>query len=114
MAYTTAFFTTFVSNDDTLDLTVVDANGVVVDISTATEITWKMATSETAAATMISKSKTGGTITFITDGTDGQIRVDTTTANWDTAGTFYQQCVVTMPNNTVNVSIGTVWVRASI
>ncbi len=107
-------FVTFVGNDDTIDLTVVNSSGTAVDISTATEITWKLATSESADTAMISKSQSGGTITFITDGTNGQIRIDTSTSDWDTAGTFYQQCIVTMPNNTVTVAVGTVWVRDTV
>lgn len=55
--------------------TVKDQAGAIVDISAVQNITWAMSRAYGATDTL-AKSKTDGSITFVTDGTDGQFEVE--------------------------------------
>ena len=110
MAATTAFFTVFVGENPTLDVTVTDAAGVAVDISSATEITWKLTTKEGEVA-LVSKSKTGTEISLPGGGTDGVFRVATDFVL--TPGTYYQEGIVSL-TNILHTTVGTIWVRDKI
>ena len=67
-------FTIFAGDDHAVTFTVTDDTGAPVDISTASEITWQCARQPRDAA-LLAKSKTGGQITFVTDGRDGAFNV---------------------------------------
>jgi hypothetical protein len=115
MATTNAFITTWVGDDYTFDVLVNDTAGVLVNISGATEITWVMATGESASAS-ITKTKTGGGITLPGGGTDGVFRVALVPGDTSglTAGVYYQEAFTNLSTGIKNVIIGTVWLRAKV
>lgn len=60
--------------------TVKNSSGTVVDISTVTEIVWTARLAGDTAA-VLTKTKSGGQITFYAGGTDGKFQVAITSAN---------------------------------
>lgn len=67
-------FITYQGDDVSPIFTVRDTDGAVVNISTVSQITWSARRNlDTTAA--VTKTKTGGGITFVTTGTDGQFQV---------------------------------------
>jgi hypothetical protein len=74
-------FVTFVGDAVSPIFLVVGSDGVTpVDISGATQITWT-AQRNSADAVALTKTKTGGGITFVTNGTDGKFQVAITSAD---------------------------------
>ncbi len=109
----TVFHQVFAGDDEQLDHTVRDSAGVVVDISTASEITWKMATDEVAATASVTLLKSTGGVTFVTNGVDGQFRVGLSgvLTNGLDPGTYYQEGKTTLASRQLHRSVGTVWLR---
>ncbi len=110
MTNTTVYFRLFIGDDQNLNVTVLDDDGNIVDITSASAIDWTMSADEFASA-VISKSLGSG-IT-ITDGPNGVFRVtlDTTDTESLDSGTYYQKSRVTLGGNRTHVAIGTVWLR---
>lgn len=86
--------------------TVLDKDGNAVDISSASEITFA-ARRSLADPVIVTKTKTGGAITFVGGGTTGQFQValgsvDTTPLT----GYYLYQCVVTMATLPSTTNIG--------
>jgi|SRR5882672_427965 len=67
-------FETFAGNSISPIFTVTNG-GVVVDISTVTEISWSMQLDAESAA-LVTKLKSAGQIVFVTNGTDGKFKVN--------------------------------------
>jgi hypothetical protein len=67
-------FVTYSGDSITPVFTVLTAAGVAVDISTVTDITWTMR-QEGSSTALITKTKSGAQITFVTSGTDGKFQV---------------------------------------
>jgi hypothetical protein len=82
--------------------TVVNSSGVAVDISGATQITWTARTNLDAAAA-ITKTKTGGQISFVTTGTDGKFQVQVNPADTAALTGFYMH-YATITDGAGNVS----------
>lgn len=79
-----------------LIMTVID-DGEIVDISTATDID-----------VILKKPDTSSDINpglFYTDGTDGKIKYTSVSGDFDQAGTYKIQGVVTLPSGTFHTSI---------
>lgn len=68
-----------------IETTVRDDASNIVDISGATEIEWLLKENETDtdANALLTKTQTGGGITFTTDGTDGKFTVKIDTGDTD-------------------------------
>jgi len=88
--------------------------GTPVDISSASEIEFVVAATASGAA-LLTKTKTGGDITFLTDGTDGifLVAIDAAdTATTLTPGQLHYQATVTI--GTIETVIhGTLLLKAS-
>jgi hypothetical protein len=67
-------FTAYLGRDVAPIFTVQDAIGAPVDLSAVQDINWDCQ-ANLSATPLISKSKTGGTIVFVTNGTDGKFQV---------------------------------------
>lgn len=81
-------FVTYQGDDVSPIFTVTDASGTVVDISTVLEITWTCQRNlETAVA--LTKLKSTGGISFVTNGVDGKFQVLLTAANTTALEGFY-------------------------
>lgn len=113
MANTSVFFVVFEGDDQNLNVTVLDAAGNVVDISSATAIDWKMSVDEFTPP-VISKSLGSG-IT-ITNGPAGifQVALVSADTNGLTPRTYYQASRITLSANLSHVALGTVWLRPKI
>lgn len=85
----------------------VTSNGVVVDISTVTEITWTMQLNDSGAA-LITKTKTAAQIVFVTNGTDGKFKVNLLGADTTGKTGFYQHyaTITDSGGNQTTVSAG--------
>jgi len=81
-------FTTYAGDAALPIFTVKDGNGAVINISTVTQISWS-AQRDLPSAPVLSKTKTGGGITFVTDGTDGKFQVSLTAAETAALTGFY-------------------------
>lgn len=88
MTATAQDFTTYAGDAALPVFTVRDGDGAVIDISTVSEIAWS-AQRDLSSAPVLSKTKTGGGITFVTDGTDGKFQVSLTAANTSSLTGFY-------------------------
>lgn len=78
------------------------ATGTPVDISSVTQITWSAQRSQGSAA-VLTKTKIGGSITFVTTGTDGKFQL--ALANADTTGlTGFYLFLATITDNTGKIS----------
>lgn len=88
-------FKTYAGDGAVPIFTVRDGAGVVIDISTVSQIQWT-AQRTLASAAVVSKTKTGGGITFVTNGTDGKFQVALTSADTAALSGFYlHQAIVT-------------------
>src|ERR1043166_8816840 len=87
--------------------TVVNSSGVAVDISSVTEITWTAKLNNDGSA-LITKTKTGGGITFVTTGADGKFQVNVLPADTLTLSGFYLHyaSLVDGAGNVSTVSVG--------
>lgn len=107
MASVNQDFVTFQGDTVTPVFTVKDSAGAVVDISGVTQISWNARRNKTATA-VITKTKTGGQITFVTTGTNGQFEVAITAA--DTAlldGYYLHEAIITDASGSITtVTIG--------
>lgn len=113
MANTTVFFVVFEGDDQNLNVTVLDENGAVVNISTASAIDWKMSVDEFTSP-VISKALAAG-IT-ITNGPAGIFQVALVGADTDGLAPryFYQASRITLSSNLSHVAIGIVWLRPKV
>jgi hypothetical protein len=80
-------FETFAGNSVSPIFTVTN-NGVVVDISTVTDISWSMQLDAESAA-LVTKTKSAGQIVFVTNGTDGKFKVNILGADTTGKSGFY-------------------------
>ena len=76
-------FDIYAGDDVTPIFTLANASGVAIDISSVSEITWT-AQRDMDSAAVLTKTKTGGGIVFVTDGSDGKFQV--VISGSDTAG----------------------------
>ena len=113
MANTNVFFNLFAGDDNTINITVTDDAGDVVDISTVTAITWKLCASERSTTTIISKTLGSG-ISLIGGRTGGifQVAIDSADST-GLDGTYYQASSITLGGDLTHVAIGTIWFRPS-
>lgn len=113
MVNTTGFVVVFAGDATTIDITALDGNGDVVDISDATAIDWKLAQDEYTSPSVHKTLDDGITVT---DGENGVYRVTLSAADTAdlTPGTFYQASRITLDGNRNHVVIGTVWLRANV
>lgn len=74
MASVNQDFVTYSGDSVSPIFTVTNRTGTVVDISTVTNITWQ-GKADADSTAIITKTKTGGGITFVTTGVDGQFQV---------------------------------------
>lgn len=86
---------------------VVNSTGAPVDISGATQITW-IAQLNNDTGILITKSKTGGQITFVTDGTDGKFQVHVDPADTTPLSGFYvhKATLTDGAGNVTSVTVG--------
>lgn len=90
----------FIQNQDYEGIQVTfTKSGAVLDISSATEITFR-AFSQDYSTLHFSGSKTGGEVTFLTDGTDGIAIYNTQATDMDTAETDRGEFEVLFPDST--------------
>lgn len=99
-----------------LDITVLDEDDAIVDISSATEIRWTLAASA-GSASLISpvKSQTGGEITLPGTGTDGVFRVAMVAGDTSglTPGNFYHEADIVLSSVEETTLVGTFTLRPS-
>lgn len=99
-------FQTFAGNDVAPIFTVVDADGTVVDISAATEITWTAREQPSSAASFTLLKSTGG-ITFPATGADGRFQANITAAQTlALAGYYVFWATVVLAAKTYTTSVG--------
>lgn len=82
-------FTTYQGDDVSPIFTVTDASGTVVDISSVLEIQW-FAQRNLETAVALTKLKSTGGITFVTNGVDGKFQVLITKTDTTDLSGFYQ------------------------
>lgn len=94
--------------------TVQDSSGAVVDISTCLEITWWVKQEAEDAVALLTKTKTLGAITFVTDGKDGKFQVALLAADTQALSGYYlhQASIKDGNNNITTVSVGRMQVGA--
>lgn len=101
-----ADFLTFKGDDVSPIFTVVDADGVAVDISEATQISWG-AQLTASDAQVLTLTKTGGAITFVTDGTDGKFQVAISAAQTNALDGWYQHlATITLADKVSTIAVG--------
>lgn len=101
-------FVTYKGDSVTPVFTVLNASGVAVNISTVSQITWTAKLNETAAAAL-TKTKSGGSITFVTTGADGkfQVAITGTDTSGLTEGPYLHYASITDASaNVTTVTIG--------
>lgn len=100
-------FVTYQGDDVSPIFTVRDSSGNPIDISTVQNIIWS-ARRNLDTTVALSKSKTGGSISFVTDGTDGQFEVDIATADTALLDGYYLHTatIVDSASNTTTVAVG--------
>jgi hypothetical protein len=100
-------FITYTGDDVTPVFTVIDQNGTAVDISGVSEITWT-ARDEAEDTALVTKTKSGGTITFVTDGTDGKFQVAITSTDTGALSGYYlhQASIKDVLNRVTTVTVG--------
>jgi len=108
MTATSQDFTTYQGDSALPVFTVTDAGGTAIDISAAQEIDWN-ARRNLSSSVVVDKTKTGGSISFVTDGTDGKFRVSITPADTQAmSGRYIHEAVLTDGSGNVStVSVGT-------
>ena len=96
----TVDFEMHAGDDKTLEVTVLDQNGVAVDISSST-IRWRASRSKTKTADII--KKTGGAGISLSDPTNGVFTVTLDAADTESlTGIFYHEGQLTLPNGTLS------------
>lgn len=95
MTTTLQDFTLYAGDAGTLTFTVKDQNGTVVDISTVTDILWTASLIATDAAVLTKKKSLGG-ISFVTNGTDGQFKVTILKTDLTTLKGYYYHAAQTV------------------
>jgi hypothetical protein len=88
MAIVNQDFNTFAGDSVSPIFTVIDANNNAVDISGVTDIQWSAQLNLTSSA-VITKTKSGGGITFVNTGTDGKFQVTLTTTDTSSLSGWY-------------------------
>lgn len=81
-------FTTYQGDYVVPVFTVYDPENVIVDISTVSEITWYVRR-DTATAVLLTKTMSGGEISFVTNGSDGKFQVTVDSASTAGLDGFY-------------------------
>lgn len=106
-------FVTYAGDDVSPVFTVYDSAGAIVNISAVTEITWQAKDTRTGTA-LLTLTKTGGRIAFVTNGTDGKFQVNLTAANTTTLadGTFYHVASIVAGGAVTTVTVGRLMVNA--
>lgn len=99
-------FVTFKGDTPSPIFTVTDSSGVAVNISAATEITWLCRT-DAATAAALTKTKTGGAITFVNTGSDGKFQVALTATDTNSLSGFYtHSATVVIAGVIITVEVG--------
>lgn len=100
-------FITYQGDDVAPVFTVRDGSGAIVNISSVSNITW-IARRNLQDAAVLTKTKAGGEITFVTDGTDGQFQVEIDAADTTALSGYYvHQASITDANgNITTVTVG--------
>lgn len=99
-------FVTYAGDTPSPIFTVVDSTGTAVNISTATEITWTCR-NDAASSALLSKTKTGGAITFTGTGSDGKFQVALTAVDTAALSGFYiHSATVVIAGVIITVEIG--------
>lgn len=101
-----ADFLTFKGDDVSPIFTVVDATGTAVNISAATQISWGcQLTADSGQA--LTLTKTGGAITFVTNGSDGKFTVAISAAQTQALDGWYQHlATITLAGKISTVTVG--------
>ena len=100
-------FVTYKGDSVTPIFTVLNSAGTAIDISSVTQITWTARRENSDSAT-VTKTKTGGTITFVTDGTDGKFQVAIIGTDTTAMDGFYlhEASITDASGNVTTVSVG--------
>jgi hypothetical protein len=80
-------FEVYAGDDAAVVITVTNDAGTAIDLHDVQEIEWKAY--DGAGATVLTRTKTGGDITFVTSGTDGQISIALAAADTDDLAGWY-------------------------
>ncbi len=106
-------FDMFAGDTKTLEVTVRDAAGAVVDISGATAIRWKLARTVNAAPKV---EKAMGTGVTIVDGPAGRFDVPILNADTETlSGEFYHEAEVILSDGTIGTVLsGTATIKRTL
>jgi hypothetical protein len=108
MASVNQDFVTYAGDTVTPIFTVVDVNGQPVNISTVTQITWTCFRSLQLSTPLITKTLTGGEITFTGIGTNGQFQVTILPADTQSLSGWYihQASIADASGNQTTVTVG--------
>lgn len=100
-------FVTYQGDDVQPEFTVLDGSGLPIDISAVNNIVW-VARRNLGSSVVVTKQKTLGQITFLTDGTDGKFLVAITKADTAALDGYYLHAaaVVDSANNLTTVTVG--------
>jgi len=106
-ALTNQNFVTYQGDDVFPIFTVEDGAGAVVDISTVTQITWWCQLTVEDGA-VLTKRKSAGEITFVTNGTDGRFQVEITATDTALLDGWYQHMarITDALGNATTVAVG--------
>lgn len=95
MTATSQDFTVYAGDAASVVFTVKDDAGAAIDISSSSQIDWN-ARRDLESAIVIEKTKTGGGISFVTDGTDGKFKLFLTKTDTAALSGFYlHEAIVT-------------------
>lgn len=102
-------FLTFAGDDVFPIFTVYDSAGVIVDISTVSDIQWYAKKTAEDTVSAASASKLGGTIAFVTSGVDGKFQVTLTKVVTAALDGMYQHIarIIDALGNVTTVTVGT-------
>lgn len=105
-------FTTYIGDDAAPIFTVLDSNGVAIDISTVSDIIWNAGRTVSGTPAIAKTKSAGGGITFVTDGTNGQFTVAISrTDSAALSGNYQHQAIlIDAGNERTTVSMGTMTV----
>lgn len=100
-------FVTYQGDDVSPIFTVTDASGTAVDISTVSQISWTCQRNLSESVALI-KTKTGGGISFVTNGVDGKFQVLLTAADTTALEGYYlhRATVTDAASQTTSVTVG--------
>lgn len=92
----------YAGDDESVEVTITDdATGSALDVSAASEIAWKLY--DGWGTQVLSKTKTTGGIGFVTDGTDGKIKIAIAGADTSAlAGWYFHAATVTDGSSNVS------------